>query len=69
MGAPISLRKDIGDITRRPRSWRAVFGEAYNWVRPHEAIGFVAPMVRYLAELPGPAPESHLSSGETVQIS
>ena len=26
------------------------FVELYNWVRPHEALGFVAPMVRYLAE-------------------
>ena len=39
------------------------YRELYNWVRPHEALDFVPPMVRYL----GQPQESHLSGPETVQ--
>ena len=45
------------------------YRELYSWVRPHEAIGFIAPMVRYLAEPAQAAAESHLSADETVQSS
>lgn len=45
------------------------YRELYNWVRPHEAIGFVAPMVRYLAEPLEEPPGPNLSDPETVQIS
>ena len=45
------------------------YRELYNWVRPHEAIGFLAPMVRYLAEPLARHPEPNLSEPETVQIS
>ena len=43
------------------------FTELYNWVRPHEAIGLVAPIVRYLAEPPPRPTETHLSEPEAVQ--
>ena len=49
------------------------YRELYNWVQPHEAIGLVAPMVRYLAEPVEEGPvapsEPNLSDPETVQIS
>jgi transposase InsO family protein len=45
------------------------FRELYNWVRPHEALGQVPPMVRYLAEPPDRSSESHLSRGRSVQTS
>ena len=45
------------------------YRELYNWVRPHEAIGFVAPMVRYLAEPLEEPPGPNLSDPETVQVS
>lgn len=41
----------------------AAYGELSNWVRPHEALGFVTPMSRFLAA----HPELHLSEPETVQ--
>lgn len=37
--------------------------------RPHEAIGLLAPMVRYLAEPIERQPEPHLSDAESIQIS
>jgi putative transposase len=45
------------------------YRELYNWVRPHEAIGLIAPMVRYLAEPLEPALKPNLPGAETVQIS
>jgi transposase InsO family protein len=45
------------------------YRELYNWVRPHEAIGFVAPMVRYLAEPLEEPPGPNLSDPETLQFS
>jgi transposase InsO family protein len=45
------------------------YRELYNWVRPHEAIGLLAPMVRYLAEpLPAP-PKANLCEPQSVQLS
>jgi hypothetical protein len=44
-----------------------VFTELYNWFRPHEAIGLVAPIIRYLAEPPPRSPEPHLSEPQGVQ--
>jgi hypothetical protein len=41
----------------------------YNWVRPHEAIGLIAPIVRFLAEPLDVRPEPNLSAAERVQIS
>jgi putative transposase len=41
--------EEIADLLALDEQVRA-YRELYNWVRPHEAIGFVAPMVRYLAE-------------------
>lgn len=49
------------------------YRELYDWVRPHEALGQVPPMVRYLAEPPDETGEaasgSHLSEAEPVQVS
>lgn len=41
----------------------------YNDTRPHEAIDFDQPLLRYLAEPPWPPPAPHLSEGESVQVS
>lgn len=64
-------REEIADVLVLDARIR-VFIELYNWVRPHEAIGFVAPMVRYLAAPSDDAPlpsEPNLSERKTVQIS
>jgi transposase InsO family protein len=64
-------REEIGDVVALDEHILA-YRELYNWVRPHEALGFVAPMVRYLAEPDEPAeapPESHLSNARSVQTS
>jgi putative transposase len=45
------------------------YRELYNWVRPHEAIGLIAPMVRYLAEQLPVTPTANLSEPELVQVS
>lgn len=49
------------------------YRELYNWIRPHEAIGLIAPMVRYLAEPldvpPSAASEPNLSEPQPVQVS
>jgi putative transposase len=65
-------REEIGDVIALDEHILA-YRELYNWVRPHEALGFVAPMVRYLAEprdepAAGP-PGPHLSEAESVQVS
>ena len=41
----------------------------YNDTRPHEALGFGVPLMRYLEEPPWPPPEPHLSEAESVQTS
>jgi putative transposase len=61
-------REEIADVIALQDQVDA-FRELYNWVRPHESLGLVAPMVRYLGEPTEPARESHLSEAETVQIS
>jgi transposase InsO family protein len=55
-------REEIADVLALAEAVEA-YRELYNWVRPHEAIGFVPPMARYLAS-PG---EPHLSGPEGVQ--
>ncbi len=48
------------------------FTELYNWVRPHETLGQIAPMVRYLGDQPEEASEpdeSHLWAPGSVQAS
>ena len=44
-------REEIADVIALDEHIQS-FRELYNWVGPHEAIGLVAPMVRYLAEPP-----------------
>ena len=64
-------REEIADVLGLDEQVRA-FVTLYNWVRPHEALGFVAPMVRYLADPAAghePDPEPNLSDPESVQIS
>jgi transposase InsO family protein len=65
-------REDIPDVLELQDQIRA-FCELYNWVRPHEALGQIAPMVRYLGDPPDEplsTPQaSHLSAAEVVQIS
>jgi putative transposase len=64
-------REDLADVLALDEQIKA-FTELYNWVRPHEALGFVAPMVRYLAEPPGdhPPPSGpNLSEAESVETS
>ena len=58
-----------GARRRTPRHVRSTPPASYNWIRPHEAIGFVAPTMRYLGELVEPPQESHLSQGKGVQDS
>lgn len=65
-------REEIGDVLALDEHIRS-YRELYNWVRPHERLGFVAPMVRYLAEplnkrAVRPA-ASHLSGAKAVQDS
>lgn len=57
-------REEIADVIALATAVEA-YRELYNWIRPHESLGQVAPMVRYLA---APA-EPHLSEPESVQIS
>ena len=45
------------------------YRELYNWVRPHESLGQLPPMARYLGEQPVSPPRSHLSAPESVQES
>jgi transposase InsO family protein len=65
-------REEIADVLELDEQIRA-FTELYNWVRPHETLGQVPPMVRYLAEPPDEPAEtasrSHLSEPEAVQVS
>jgi transposase InsO family protein len=61
-------RQEIPDVLALDEEVR-VYRELYNWVRPHEALGFATPMSRYLADpLDDPA-ASNLSMPETVQDS
>jgi transposase InsO family protein len=61
-------REEIADVLTLDEQIRA-FTELHNWVRPHETLGQVPPMVRYLAEPLEETSESHLSEPETVQLS
>jgi putative transposase len=61
-------REEIADVLDLDEQVKA-FTELYNWVRPHEALGFVAPMARYLARPPDEASPSHLSETQPVQES
>jgi transposase InsO family protein len=45
------------------------FRRFYNDTRPHEAIAFDQPLLRYLAEPDWPPPAPHLSEPESVQVS
>lgn len=36
----------------RSTSTSECYRDLYNWVRLHEALGFVEPLVRYLADRP-----------------
>jgi len=65
-------REEIADVLALDEHVQA-YRELYNSVRPHESLGHVPPMARYLGtstdERPGPAHASQLSEPETVQIS
>jgi transposase InsO family protein len=64
-------REEIPDVLALDEQVRA-FVTLYNWVRPHETLGLVAPIVRYLADPADghePGPESNLSDPESVQDS
>lgn len=54
--------REIGDVIALANEIEA-YRELYNWVRPHETLGQIPPMTRYLAT----PVESHLSEPETVQ--
>jgi transposase InsO family protein len=58
-------REEIADVIGLDEQVRA-YRELYNWVRPHEAIGLVPPIERYLG-LPQDPREPHLSEPESVQ--
>jgi hypothetical protein len=45
------------------------YRELYNWVPPHESLGQLPPMVRYLAQPPEPAHESHKFEDQGVEVS
>jgi putative transposase len=60
-------REEIADVLELDAHVRA-YRELYNWVRPHETLGFVPPIARYL-ELPPDDAEPHLSEPESVQAS
>lgn len=62
-------REEIADVLELTDQVRA-YTELYNWVRPHETLGQVAPMVRYLADQSiglESLPDPNLSAPETVQ--
>lgn len=61
-------REEIADVLALDAEIRA-YCELYNRVRPHETLGFVTPISRYLAEPSSRAQPSHLSEAETVQVS
>jgi transposase InsO family protein len=63
-------REEIADVLALDEQIRT-YRELYNWVRPHEALDFVPPMVRYLADPDEPPPDvtPHLSVAESVQKS
>jgi hypothetical protein len=42
--------------------------ELYNWVRSHEALGFIAPMVRYHAQPPEPLPRARVDLRLTREL-
>lgn len=60
-------REEIADVLALQEAIDA-YRELYNWIRPHETLGQLAPMVRYLGEPPPEAPEpgsaSHLSEAK-----
>ena len=61
-------REEIPDVIAL-RDEVDAYRELYNWVRPHEAIGFLPPTARYLGEQPPDPPKPHLSEGQSVQES
>lgn len=64
-------RHEIADVLALDAEIRT-FVEEYNWVRPHETLGQIAPIVRYLGPQPEPSDDdvgSHLSEPEPVQVS
>ncbi len=56
-------REEIADVLALDAQIQT-YRELYNWVRPHETLGLVAPMVRYLGEPPSLPVGSHLSEPE-----
>jgi putative transposase len=58
-------REEIADVLALDEQVRA-FRELYNWVRPHESLGEVPPIERYLG-LPPDRSQPHLSEGRSVQ--
>ena len=61
-------REEIRDVIAL-RDEVEAYRELYNWVRPHESLGQLPPMARYLGEQPVSPPRSHLSAPESVQES
>lgn len=61
-------REEIRDVIEL-RDEVEAYRELYNWVRPHETLGQLPPMARYLGEQPGEARPSHLSEPGSVQDS
>jgi transposase InsO family protein len=60
-------REEIADVLELDGHVQT-YRELYNWIRPHEALGFVPPIARYLA-LPADDAEPNLSAPESVQVS
>ena len=61
-------REEIRDVIAL-RDEVEAYRELYNWVRPHETLGQLPPMARYLGEQPDEPEPSHLSEPESVQES
>lgn len=61
-------REEIPDVVALHEEVEA-YRELYNWVRPHETLGQLPPMARYLGEQPVEPLRSNLSELETVQDS
>jgi putative transposase len=61
-------REEIGDVIALQDAIDD-YRELYNWVRPHEALGLVPPMVRLPRRASRVGPRITLSAGESVQIS
>lgn len=61
-------REEIPDVIAL-RDEVEAYRELYNWVRPHESLGQLPPMARYLGEQPANPPRSNLSGPDSVQES